>query len=67
MILQILAPNMEVSQVLICQFSQHLIRLMKNFRQMRNTFLVNRFRHKLIISENSQNNSYKEKKKSNYS
>ena len=49
---------MKICQVLICQFSHHVIRLMKNLRQMRNTFLINSFRHKSKISENTQNNSH---------
>ena len=51
---------MKICQVLLCQFSHHVIRLMKNLRQMRNTFLINSFRHKFKISENHQNNSHQD-------
>ena len=37
--------------------------LVKNLRQVGNTFFINCFRHKLEISKNSQNNSRKKKKK----
>lgn len=57
---------MKISQILICQFSQHIIRLMKNFRQMRNAFLINSFRYKSKILENQQNNARKSSYKGRY-
>ena len=58
--LQIRTPHMQVSQVLICQLPEHIIGLMCNFSQVRNTFIINRFRYKLKILENGQND-HKEK------
>lgn len=56
----------QIGQVFLCQFPQHIIRLMKNFRQMRNTFLINSFRHKSKISENHQSNAHKTSYKDSY-
>ena len=53
--LQIRTPHMQVSQVLIYQLPEHIIGLMGNLPQVGNTFIINRFRYKLKILENGQN------------